>query len=145
MLDSLLINVGSNKKRGIAHSRNFFSCFIVLYCMRFFNRKYLKYFRLFRNKVDDLVWYIDFFDEVLAFKEGSNSLISFGNLKGLLFLTAIRKNYGSSYFTVYLHTDLNGLGNGFALIIFRPRSNCKQTLASQEFPDLLTEMWSKRT
>lgn len=111
--------------------------------MRFFNRKYRKYFRLFRNKVDDLVWYIDFFDEVLAFKEGSNSLISFGNLKSLFFLTAIRKNYGSSYFTVYLHTDLNGLGNSFALIIFRPRSNCKQTLASQEFPDFFAEMWSK--
>ena len=112
--------------------------------MRFFNRKYRKYFRLFRNKVDDLIWYIDFFDEVLAFKEGSNSLISFGNLKSLFFLTAIRKNYGSSYFTVYLYTDLNGLGNGFALIIFRPRSNCKQTLSSQEFPDFFAEMWSKR-
>lgn len=82
-------------------------------------------FLLFRNKVYDLVRYINLFDKVLAFQEGSNSLVCFGDFECFFFFTSVRDYDCSSYFTVYLYTDLNGLGNCFAFIVFRPFGNCQ--------------------
>ena len=113
--------------------------------MRFFKQEIPKIFRLFRNKVDDLVWYIDFFDEVLAFQEGSNSLICFGNLKSFFFLTAITEEL--RFLLLYrlpVHRS-QWSWQQFCPHHIRPFGNCQaDPHLPDEFPDFFAEMWSKR-